>query len=112
MTIDAVNLICQKLGTTVENLIPTVIKYGIHQDRILASAGIVLLVFGVFLIIVAMLTKNNYTGEVAIGCTIFAIIFLFVGAGILIESAIDIHMWNLYPQIKAYETILNWIGGS
>lgn len=110
MTIDAVNLICQKLGTTVENLIPAVIKYGIHQDRIIAITGIILMVLGVFLIIMAMLTRNSYTGEVAIGCAVFAVIFLLIGAVMLIVSAVDIHMWNLYPQIKAYETILNWIG--
>lgn len=111
MTIDAINLICQKLGTTVENLIPTVIKYSIHQDRILAIVGIILLVFGVFLAIVSMLTKNNYTSEVAIGCSVIAVLCILIGIALLIISSVDIHMWNLYPQIKAYETILNWIGG-
>ena len=112
MTIDAINLICQKLGTTVENLIPTVIKYSIHQDRILGTVGIALVIFGVFLAIVAMLTKNNYTGDVSIGCIVIAAILVPVGIAMIIFSAVDIHMWNLYPQIKAYETILNWIGGS
>lgn len=111
MTIDAVNLICQKLGTTVENLIPTVVKYGIHQDRILGTVGIVLAILGVFLAIVAMLTKNNYTNDVSFGCIIVAAILVLIGIGMVIASAVDIHMWNLYPQIKAYETILNWIGG-
>ena len=112
MTIDAVNLICQKLGTTVENLIPTVVKYSIHQNRILATIGIILILFGLFLAVAAMLTKNNYTTEIGIGCAVLSSISIPIGIIMVIVSAVEIHMWNIYPQIKAYETILNWIGGS
>lgn len=112
MGIETIDYICKKLGTTVENLIPTAIKYGIHQERILGIVGICVFVFGLFMIVVTFLTRNSYTDEVHIGSMIFAIAATPLGIVMIICSAIHINMWNLYPQIKAYEMILNWIGGS
>ena len=106
MTTDAIELICEKLGTTVETLVPAVISYGKHG----IAVAIFLVVVGIVLILLGFMADAK--GKDGIILWLVGGFALLVGVPMLLITIYNNHMWNAYPTIRAYETIFGWFGGS
>ena len=115
MTTEAIELICEKLGTTVESIVPAVIAYAKHSLYVQFSYSIPILVVGIILIIItATMLKTDRSRDffdLPFGLTLGGIALPFVGVMWTLVNIYYLHMWNAFPTIKAYETILHWIGG-
>ena len=107
MTTEAIELICEKLGTTIEKLVPSMIEYSIyklHMSLLICGA---ILILGVFTIVLGF-TKRALDTE---ACIVLWILGGIVTAICFIAVAIqlyDLRIWNAYPTMRAYETILSW----
>lgn len=110
MTTDAIELICEKLGTTVETLVPAVISYGKHGCAIGIAVAIFLVVVGIVLILLGFMAEAN--GKDGFILWLVGGFTLLVGVPMLLIAIYDNHMWNAYQTIRAYETIFGWFGGS
>ena len=116
MTTEAIELICEKLGTTMENLIPATINYEKHLQVVLLIVGICITAFGILCAIAAKAvskydTYENDVDMILVGLIIIGIIAIIFGLLTTIIQAVDVYMWQQHPTIRAYETILKWIGG-
>lgn len=110
MNEQAILALCEKLGTTVEELIPKVIAYGLHQSAVeliifglVTVCGLGACIFG------RRLEKKDPDTFAPIVFYIFGcvgLIFGIVGIGFSIS---DVYLWNTVPEATAYRTLLNWI---
>ena len=110
MNTDSIELICQKLGTTLENLVPAVIDYNIYADKIGIFIGAVILIIGFILIGVAIYLnhKEDYYDE-PIVLYFLILMAIAVGSIIFFVSIVDYHYFVKFPEIRAYKAILGWI---
>lgn len=108
---DVVNELCTRLGTSIERLLPTAIDYGRKVDTIIFLAGLCVLIFGVILAIAAKHYANNWEYDICTALGAFAIVAIPVGIGMMIRAWMSLHMWALYPDMKAYKMILQWVSG-
>lgn len=113
MNVDAIQMICDRLGTTVSQLIPEVIKYTTRVNILGLIFGIFMFGFGFVLLIAAhRLYQKDSWGYlwllyVIIGAVVFLIGFVFT-----ILYIGELMAMNASPQIYAYKTIFGWIGGN
>ncbi len=114
MNEQAILTLCEKLGTTVDQLIPKAISYGIYSTKLQALIfGIVLGLSIVFLIIAFWLDNRStyHSNDFSIPFYIFGAIALPIGLIGFFFSIYDLHMWNIAPEVHAYKMLLSWIGG-
>lgn len=108
MTTDVIELICEKLGTTIEKLVPAVIEYGTYKTKTgLTIWGIVLAV-SIFIILLGF-TRKAYATDLDIVCWVIGGIIFGIFAIFVIIELYDLKMWNNYPEMRAYETIMSWV---
>ena len=116
MAAEAIELICEKLGTTVENLVPAVIAYAKHGLYVQLSYSIPILIVGIICTIVTkiMLKRKEYHDftDLPFSLVLGDFFGMVIGTIWTLVNIYDLHMWNAFPTIKAYETALRWIGGS
>ena len=114
MTTEAIKLICEKLGTTVENFVPTVIAYSKHGIYVQLSYSIPILVVGIICIVAATVTlkseKYYEFMDLPISLVLGATFCTAIGIIWTLVNIYYLHMWNTFPTIRAYETVLRWIG--
>ena len=108
MNTEAIELICEKLGTTIEYLVPAVIEYLTHRANVGIAVGVVLVVVGAFLVTIGfVIDKHEYgfgwflAGGFVLGFGMIVLGFYFYAR----------HLVIAYPQISAYKEILGWIKG-
>lgn len=106
MNTDAIELICEKLGTTIENLVPAVISYLHHSNKIGIVIGIILAAIGAILICAGIIIEKHGDG---INYLIQGVIIFLIGSGIAGCSIYCQHMVTAYPQISAYKEIFGWL---
>lgn len=108
-----IEMICQKLGTTVENIIPAVIEYCTHDNEISLVAGFILIGIGTMSILLAIrcYRKDEYGTSYMIFAAIAGISFIF-GIFLTVSSCYDLHMIIKFPEMYAYKTIIKWINGT
>lgn len=118
MNSEAIELLCQKLGTTLDKLVPAVIQFGIHDAKISLMISIIILTVGIGLIITGICIANrdkylSVDNDMQIIMPIFfgAICFV-IGLVILIICIVKLHYWNTFPELQAYKMILKWISGN
>lgn len=107
MSTEVIELICEKLGTTIEKLVPSVIEYCLFKLHIANFILIPLFILSVAAFYIGC-TKWAYNND---SCVVFWIIggigavlaFVFICINFY-----DIRIWHTYPTMKAYETILSW----
>ena len=112
MNTDAIELICEKLGTTIENLVPAVIEYINHTANIGITVSAFFLAIGVALIIAGIIIdkKSRYIDGVSFDIIGFFVALIgLVGLGFAIYNK---HIVTVYPTITAYKEILSWVKGS
>ena len=105
---DAIELICEKLGTTMENLIPAVIKYITHQADIIITFGLTGLILGTILIAAGIYFAKKCDSD-GIGFFFIGALLVVVGAFLFIGGCYDKHMISVMPTISAYKEILGWL---
>lgn len=108
MNAEAIELICEKLGTTVEKLLPSVIEYETSKIHAYGFICLFVFVFSIGLICLGF-TKWAYRTDLDVG------FFLFGGgffSGSIIFGIVVIYnswLWNINPTMKAWETVLSWV---
>lgn len=109
----AIEMICQKLGTTVENIIPAVIEYCTHNSEIGLAAGIILIGISVVSMLLAVRCyRKDEDGILYIIFTAIAVIGSILGIIFTIVPCYDLHMIIKFPEMYAYKTIIRWINGT
>lgn len=111
MNTEAIEVICQKLGTTAEKIIPEAIKYGTKNETGLLIVGIVIFVFG--LICGGIMTYFYFRD----GDDVYdhPMLFTFCCCGVFIGLIIvgvqikDVILWHTFPEISAYKMIFGWL---
>lgn len=105
-----IEMICQKLGTTVENIIPSVIEYCTRENEIALVVGFVLIGIGIVstLFAIRCYRKDEY-GISNIIFTSIAIIGFLSGIFCTVSSCYNLHMIIKFPEMYAYKTIIKWI---
>ena len=113
MNADAIQMICDRLGTTVNQLVPEVIKYTTKVNIWSFIFGIIMLAVG---IVILVLARKSYAkdelGFAWIISTIIGSIFSLIGFLFSVIYASEIIAMNASSQVYAYKTIFNWIGGN
>ena len=110
MTTDVIELSCEKLGVTIENLVPAVISYETHKCHVSLCIGIVLLLLGTLFVLIGF--AIHYKCDADILFFILGVISILIGIVIVPIYLYELHMWHSYPTMCAYETVFRWIGGS
>jgi len=117
MDTETLELLCQKLGTTIENIIPAAIEYGIYDAKYTLKVGIIVSIFGIACAIVACFIyyrdshSSSYEDHFVL-IIIFAILALFAIVFSLfftIYGIIETHYWSVFPEMQAYKMILGWV---
>jgi hypothetical protein len=114
---DAIELLCQKLGTTLDKLVPTVIKFGIHDAKMFLVISIFMLAIGISLIITGVDISNHIQSLYSdddlwtFMCEFGGAILSIIGLIIMVMHIVKLHYWNAFPELQAYQTILRWVGG-
>ena len=113
MSTDQIEVICNKLGTTIENLLPSVIAFEKHGTTISLITSIVFLILGIVLFVVGIrfLKKSDFE-EWPFVLIILAFVTVFISAGLIFTNVYALHMWHKFPEMKAYKAIFGWIGGN
>lgn len=108
-----IEMICQKLGTTVENIIPAVIEYCTHNNGIGLVVGFILIGIGTMstLLAIRCYRKDAYGISDIIFAAVAVIGFSF-GIGFTLISCYNLHMIIKFPEMYAYKTIIKWINGT
>lgn len=114
MNEQAILTLCEKLGTTVDQLIPKAISYGIYSTKLQITIFSIVLGLSVIFLILAVWLDNRSSYH----ASDFSIVFYILGAlalpiglcGVLF-TAHDLHLWNVAPELQAYKMLLSWIGG-
>lgn len=113
MNVDAIQMICDRLGTTVNQLIPEVIKYTTKINIWSFIFGIIMLAAGVAILVLA---RKSYVkdewGICWIALTIVGCAFSLIGFLFTIIYTGELIAMNASPQVYAYKTIFGWIGGN
>ena len=114
MTTETVEMILNKLGTTIENIVPATVDYMRHGVVVYLCIGIGLFVLGLICFLILSLIGHcnfDYDTEdnIGIACILFGGAAFVVGLIMTGWSIVSLHMWNAYPTIRAYETILGWL---
>lgn len=112
MNTEAIEFICQKLGTTVDNIIPAALEFGIYENKIMLIIGIILLAIGIICtaIIIYLVRKPDYY-DYPIATTAIGFTAGVVGIIFIIASSISLHLFYKFPEMQAYKMILGWIKG-
>lgn len=113
MNIDAIQMICDRLGTTVNQLIPEVIKYATRVNILGLIFGLFMFGIGTILLVTAhkAYKKNKYADSWVIYIVIGSVVFL-IGFVFAILYIGELLAMNASPQVYAYKTIFGWIGGN
>lgn len=101
--------LCEKLGTTIDNLIPRVIEFGLLDSKQGLLVGIIIFILGV----VCICILKNIRDELSWPFIFFllgSIIGILVGVLVISLNAYDLSLWHKAPEMMAYKTILHWIG--
>lgn len=108
---DEINLICEKLGTTINSLIPAVIEYETHSIQIGIIIAPILIAIGIVLAIIGVWRdhKAPYNDDTVILYFISAC-FIIAGTILLSINLYENYMLNKVPDIYAIKTILEWLG--
>lgn len=116
MTTDVLDMLLTKLGTTVGQIIPATIEYGLHTTRLYIIICIATILAGLIFIATGIILLNNTDSDILqfLAITLFVIGFIALGLSTVCLgiNLIDLHKWKAYPTMEAYQTILRWIGGS
>lgn len=106
MNTETIELICEKLGTTIENLVPAVIEYLTHRANVGITIGAIMIAVGVLLVVVGFMIEKH--GDGFLGFFIGGAFLLFGGVvlGVYIYSY---HLIVRYPEFSAYQEILKWL---
>jgi len=110
MNVDSVELICEKLGTTLDELLPAVISHGLYVSRIWSAIGLIATIVGMYFLFKAY-NLNRTAKDYDDKPLIFYIIGLFMlGLGItaLGFNLWRLHMWYTAPELTAYKEIASW----
>lgn len=105
MNTETIELICEKLGTTIENLVPAVIEYLIHRANIGIMIGNIMIAIGVLLIVVGFIIERRGDGFLWFLVGGFSLLFGVIFLGVYIYSY---HLIVRYPEFSAYQEILKW----
>ena len=112
MNTEAIELICEKLGTTINELVPTVISYGLYSARVWSTGGLVALIVGVYLLFKArqMRRSGKYTwaDDAPDIIIIIGIIIIISSLTVLGFNLWSLHMWRVAPNLTAYKEIAGW----
>lgn len=113
MNADAIQMICDRLGTTVSQLIPEVIKYTTRVNILGLIFGIFMFGLGIALLIAAhRLYEKDHWGDLWLVLTVVGVVIFFIGFIFTILYIGELMAMNASPQIYAYKTIFEWIGGN
>lgn len=116
MTTDVLDMLLTKLGTTVDQIIPATIEYGLHTTRFYILICIAIILAGLIFIATGIILISNTDSDslqfLAIALFIIGFVALGFSTVCLGMNLIDLHKWKTYPTMEAYQTILRWIGGS
>lgn len=119
MNTEAIEFICQKLGTTLDNIIPAAIEYGIYDAKYTLKVGIIVSIFGIACAIVTYFIyyrdshSSSYEDHFVL-IMIFAILAIsaiVLGLFFAIFGIVETHYWSVFPEMQAYKMILGWIKG-
>ena len=115
MDTETLELLCQKLGTTLDNLIPAAIEFGKHDAVYTIKAGFCCIVacaifafiaYRLFLIPESTKFDSEFVGMWVVLISILIGIF---GVFFIIYGITEHHYWRIFPKMKAYKMLLGWV---
>ena len=110
MNTDVVEMLCEKFGTTVNELIPKIVEWGIADCTLTLHVATGFLVLGIILLFLAYICdrsgKYNLEGF-AIAFWIFGGTAVGACALIIVINLCTRYEWIHYPEVMAYKMIVN-----
>ena len=100
--------LCERLGTTVNNLIPKVIELGIIGSTYGLILGFIFLLIGILCLVKLHFTKDDLSW-VWFVCLLFGIAGTILGVTFILFEGYDLYLWKTAPETMAYKTLLGWI---
>ena len=108
MSDQAIFELCERLGTTVNNLIPKVIELGILNNIYGLILGFIFLLIGALCFVKLHFTKDDLSW-VWFVCLLFGITGTIFGIVFILLFGYDLYLWKTVPDTMAYKTLLSWI---
>lgn len=112
MTDQVIFELCERLGTTVNNLVPKVVEVGVLSATQGIMIGIGFLIVGLILLFIALRVIRDKESLCFIMLMIFGVVATGVGPIVITCYWWDLHLWKLAPDMMAYKELLSWVGGS
>lgn len=109
-SIDMLEMICEKLGTTINDILPCAVSYGQKFDIIISLVGLAVLLIGIICAFIVHHYKDTYHIEAYMAALIFAIVCIPIGIVLIIGACVSLHMWSVYPDIKSLQddSAMDW----
>lgn len=111
MNTDTIQMICDKLGTTVNQLVPEVIRYETKMNSVGLIIGIAITAISIFFLIVAFYFEKHSSDCMEVPFFILGVVGLVAGLLMTFVFVHELIALNTSPQIYAYKTIFGWITG-
>lgn len=112
MSVDTIQMICDKLGTTVNQLVPEVIRYETRMNYVGLIIGAIIVVVSLLCLCAGIYFASHSSYEMEVPFLVIGTIGLTVGLIMVFVFASELIALNTSPQIYAYKTIFGWIGGN
>ena len=114
MNTEQLELICEKLGTTIDNLTPAAIEYGRCDAVVGLVVSSLILSTGLILCMVMLYGRIKKGHDVMIDepvlVVLFAFIFTLIGVVMFAVTVSNYIMWIKFPTMQAYRMVLGWLG--
>lgn len=112
MSTDAIQMICDRLGTTVNQLVPEVIRYETKMNSVGLIIGVIITVISLLCLCARIYFAKHSSYDMEVPFLIIGVIGLTVGLLMTFIFVSELIALNTSPQIYAYKTIFGWIGGN
>ena len=109
MTEQTINAIFDRFGATAETLVPKVIAYQTHMNKLGLIVSLCFLALAVTLIALSIWKDGEWGYDAVMWCGIIGGIIFLASAVAIICFAVSLHAWKIAPEVCAYEAILDWV---
>ena len=112
MNTDVVEMLCEKFGTTVNELIPKIVEWGIGDCTLMLHVTTGFLVLGIILLFLAYICDRSGKYDldgIAIAFWIFGGATTVICIILIAVALCTRYEWIHYPEVMVYKMIFNHI---
>lgn len=107
-----IEVLCDRFGTTIDNLLPAIIEFGKYDCRLTARVCTYFLIAGIVMVLLAWCIErfSRWDHDLLSCCLIVLGTFCIVVSALIIVIALaTLNEWNNFPEVMAYKYILEMI---